>query len=74
MKTYGKVIEYDGYNGYIKGIDGNEYLLMESEIVGNELKSDDNVSFEPDVFETPEYKENVARFVRKLEKTDKKSK
>ena len=74
MKTYGKVMEYDGYNGYIKSIDGKDYLLMDMEVEGNEIKPGDNVSFEPDTFETPEYKENVARFVRKLEKEEKKSK
>ena len=74
MKTYGKVMEYDGYNGIIKAIDGKDYLLMNSEAIDGDLKANDNVSFEPDVFETPEYKENVARFVKRLVKTEKKSK
>ena len=72
MKTYGKVKDYDGYNGTIKGIDGKEYLLIKKEIIPpRELHVEDNVSFEPEHFETVELEEDIARFVKKLEKKSK---
>jgi hypothetical protein len=72
MKTFGKVKEFDGYNGYIKGIDGKDYLLMQRDISSEEeLHVDDKVYFEPDHFETVEIQEDIARFVKKLEKKSK---
>ena len=71
MKTFGKIIEFDGYNGYIKGVDGKEYLLMSQEAENpQELIVGDNVYFESELYETPEYKENIARFVKKLSKNE----
>ena len=64
--------EFDGYNGYIKGVDGKDYLLMKREVVAPYIiYENDNVFFEPDLFETVETKENIARFVKKLEKKSK---
>ena len=72
MKTFGKISEFDGYNGYIKGIDGKDYLLMQKEITPpEELRVDDKVCFEPDYFETVETKEDIARFVKRLDKKSK---
>ena len=72
MKTFGKVKEFDGYNGYIKGIDGKEYLLIKNEIIPpTDMRVNDNVYFEPDYFETVETQENIARFVKRLEKRSK---
>ena len=72
MKTFGKIKEFDGYNGYIKGVDGKDYLLMKKEIVSpTELHVNDNVYFEPEYFETVETQEDIARFVKKLEKKSK---
>ena len=69
MKVIGKVKEFDGYNGYIKGLDGKEYLLTEKEIVKpTKLEIDDNVIFEPEYYKTIETEENIARFIRKIEK------
>lgn len=71
MKTFGKVKEFDGYNGSIQAIDGKEYLLICDEIAENNVISEgDNVYFEPDLYKTPEMEEYVARFVRKLEKQE----
>ena len=71
MKTFGKVKEYDGYNGIIKGVDGNNYILMSREITDKkELKINDNVSFEPDFFETPETEAYIARFVTKIKEKE----
>ena len=72
MKTFGKVKEFDGYNGYIKGVDGKDYLLMKREVVSPHIiYENDNVFFEPDRFDTVETHENIARFVKKLEKKSK---
>ena len=69
MKTIGKIKEFDGYNGYIKGVDGKNYLLMKKEIIPpTELHVDDKVYFEPEHFETVETQEEIARFVKRLEK------
>ncbi|MBQ4030770.1 MAG: hypothetical protein II625_03340 [Bacilli bacterium] len=72
MKTFGKIKDFDGYNGTIKGIDGKEYLLMKKEIIPpQELHENDKVCFEPEHFETVETEEDIARFVKKLEKKSK---
>ena len=69
MKTFGKVESFDGYNGYIKGVDGKEYLLMKKEIIPPvDLQVNDKVCFEPEYVETIEIQEDIARFVKKLEK------
>ncbi len=69
MRTFGKVKEYNGYNGYIKGIDGKDYVIIPNEVNPvDKLKINDNVHFEPETFETLETKAEVARFIKKLEK------
>ena len=71
MKTFGKIKEFDGYNGIIQAIDGKEYLLIKDEIADeNVLSEGDCVYFEPDIYKTPEMEEYIARFVRKLEKQE----
>ena len=72
MKTFGKIKKFDGYNGTIKGVDGKDYLLMKKEIIPpTDMQINDNVYFEPDYFKTVETEENIARFVKRLEKKSK---
>ena len=66
----GKVIEYNGFAGYIKGIDGKKYLLTNDNInkYVESLKKGDNVSFIPEEYSTIEISENIARDIRVLTK------
>lgn len=67
---YGKVIEYDGYNGTIKGEDGNTYIVMDKDIVNKEiLHPNDQVKFDKECISDLEIdKVYVARFVKILKK------
>ena len=73
MKSYGKVTEYDGYTGTIVGIDGKNYLLLDVELVDKDIKIDDYVSFDADVYEDVEFTRYVARFIKRIKKDDIKS-
>ena len=70
MKKYGKVINYEGVSGNIKGIDGINYLLLDKNIIETDLniKKDDNVEFESEYIKTPEVEINIAMFVKVLKK------
>ena len=68
MKNYGKVTEYNGKYGNIKGIDGIDYTLLDKNIIDNELKVNDNVEFESDTYKTVDVEVNMARFVKVLKK------
>lgn len=71
MKNYGKIIKYDGISGYITGIDGKKYILLDKNIIqeSKELKINDDVEFETDCIKTPEIQLNIARFVKVLKKS-----
>lgn len=68
MKNYGKVIEYNGLFGNIKGVDGVDYVLLDKNLVDKDVNVLDNVEFEPEVFQTPEVEVQMARFVKSLTK------
>ena len=71
--NYGKVIDYDGHNGTIKGVDGNNYILNKNDILNQEkLQLDDIVTFDKEYIKNIEI-ENlyIARFVKKLKKNKK---
>ena len=68
MKNYGKVTEYNGVYGNVKGIDGVDYKLLDKNVVDKNIKLSDNVEFENEVFKTPEIEVNIARFVKVLKK------
>ena len=68
MKQYGKVTDFNGYNGYIKGIDGKDYLIMYKELLDSDIKLNELVDFEPDIYETTEIKQYIARFIRPIQK------
>ena len=50
MKNYGKVTEYNGLFGNIKGVDGIDYVLLDKNLVDKDVNVLDNVEFEPEVF------------------------
>jgi hypothetical protein len=68
MKNYGKVTKYNGLYGSIKGIDGNDYVLLDSNLVDRDVKVLDNVEFEAEAYQTPEVEVQMARFVKSLTK------
>ena len=68
MKNYGKVTEYNGLFGNIKGVDGEDYVLLDKNLVDKDVNVLDNVEFEPEVFQTPEVEVQMARFVKSLTK------
>ena len=63
MRMSGKVISFDGYVGLIMGIDNEEYMILKNEIVDN-IKINDMVIFEPEVYEDLELKKRIARFIK----------
>ena len=66
MREFGKVKEYDNYYGKIITADGEEYLLLNSQIIDNQdIKQLDYVTFVPEIYK----KKSIARFVKKYEKT-----
>lgn len=68
---YGKVIEYDGDNGTIKGVDGNNYILNKIDIIEKEeIQTNDIVTFDKEYIQNTEIENlHIARFVKKLKKT-----
>lgn len=64
MKKIGKVLEYDEYIGVIIDEDSNKYIFKNDDVL-NEIKIGDLVEFTPEVFETIEIKELMARFIKK---------
>ena len=68
MKNYGKVTEYNGLFGNIKGVDGVDYVLLDKNLVDKDVNVLDYVEFEPEVFQTPEVEVQMARFVKSLTK------
>lgn len=68
MKNYGKVMKYNGVYGNIKGYDGNDYKLLDKNVIDKNIKLLDNVEFEKEIFKTPEIEINIARFVKVLKK------
>ena len=74
MKNYGKVTKYNGLYGSIKGIDGNDYVLLDSNLVDGEVNVQDNVEFESEVYKTPEVEVQMAMFVKSLTKKQRQGK
>ena len=67
MKKQGIVIEYDGYTGKIKDVNGIDYLLLKKEVIDN-VKINDEVIFNSEKVYTTYEDRNVARFVKKLKR------
>lgn len=68
MKNYGKVTDYNGVYGNIKGEDGINYKFLDKNIIDKNIKVSDNVEFEKEYFKTVETEINIARFVKVLKK------
>lgn len=68
MKKYGKIVDYDGYNGNIVSEDGIKYLMLKENVDNNyKYEKNDIVSFVPEYYETIEYNKFIARFIKKEE-------
>jgi hypothetical protein len=74
MKNYGKIIDYNGVYGHIKGIDGIDYILLDKNLVDGEVNVQDNVEFESEVYKTQEVEVQMAMFVKSLTKKQKQGK
>lgn len=70
MKSYGKVFEYDGCVGTIIGVDGNSYMFLDTDLVDKDIKKDDYVSFDVEVYKDIELTRYIARFVKRINKED----
>ena len=70
MKCYGKLFEYDGCVGTIVGIDGNNYMVLDTDLVDKDIKKDDYVSFDVEVYKDIELTRYIARFVKRINKED----
>lgn len=69
MKTYGKVVDYDGFYGHIRAVDGQNYIVLDKDMVESNLKQSDYVEFVAEQFDTVETNINIARFVKRLDQT-----
>lgn len=70
MKCYGKVVEYDGCVGTVLGIDGNNYMFVDNDLVDEDVKKGDYVSFDKDLYKDVELIRYMARFVKRINKED----
>lgn len=68
MKKYGKIIDYNGVFGNIKGIDGSDYILLDKNLIDTDVSVLDNVEFESESYKTPEVEVQMAMFVKSLTK------
>ncbi len=68
MKLVGKLIEYNGFYGKIKCVDGVTYILLEKDLIDKEINVGDNVYFEGEHFNNLEADTDMARFVKVLRK------
>ena len=68
MKNYGKITKYNGVYGNIKGIDGNDYVLLDKHLLDRDVNVLDNVEFESELYKTPEVEVQMATLVKSLSK------
>lgn len=62
-KVIGKVIEYNGVNGFIVDRDNTRYIFTSKDLVDKDIKVNDVVVFEKELFKTVEVEINLARFI-----------
>ncbi len=67
MIKYGKIIEYNGCSGEIVSSEGIKYILLSQELLYEEVKIGDIVSFKEEIYKTPEINEKIATFIKKVE-------
>lgn len=65
MKKYGKVIIYDGFCGKIMDIDKIEYIFTYEDVIGEPIRIGDIVQFSFELYETIEYSQKIARYIKK---------
>ena len=65
MKIYGKVVDFDGCVGTILGIDGNSYVFLDIDLIDIDVKEDDYVYFDKNLYKDVELTRYMARFVKK---------
>lgn len=70
MKCYGKIVEYDEYVGTVLGIDGNNYMFVDNDLVDKDVKKGDFVSFDKDLYKDVELTRYMARFVKRINEED----
>jgi len=70
MKCYGKVVMYDDCVGSIIGIDGISYMFLDVDLIDSDIKKDDYVSFDKDLYKDVELTRYMARFVKKIKQED----
>lgn len=68
MKKIGKIIEFDGFSGQLIDKEGNKHIFSNDDIISKDLKLNDIVTFDSELFKTIEVEVNVAKFVKKIEK------
>lgn len=72
MKYVGQIKKYNGYYGQIVDQYGHEYLLLKEQVLSKvSLSEGDYVTFVPEHFEKDGCSENIARFIKKIEKKEK---
>lgn len=68
MKSYGKIVDYNGMYGHIKSVDGKNYIVLDKDMLESNLNVADYVEFVGESYNTVETHIDIARFVKKLEK------
>ncbi len=63
---YGKIVNYNGSSGYIISEDGVKYLLLAQNIINDDVKEGNYVSFKEERYKTVEIDELIATFVKKI--------
>ena len=74
MKKYGKIVDFNGVFGNIKGIDGLDYILLDKNLIDIDVSVLDNVEFQSELYKTPEVEVQMAMFVKSLTKEQERQK
>ena len=65
MKQIGKIIECDGFSGSLINEEGVKHIFSNEDLITKDLKVNDIVIFESELYKTVEIEINIARFVNK---------
>jgi hypothetical protein len=65
MKQIGKVIEFDGFSGALVSKDGIKHIFSNSDLTSKDLKINDLVTFDSELYKTIEIELYIARYVKK---------
>lgn len=64
-KVIGKVVDYNGVNGFIVDKGNTRYIFTNKDLVSKDVKVNDIVAFESELFKTVEVELHLARFIEK---------